>query len=231
MVTQKLWCLGLVAALVGNTTPALASHSDVDAVSTDAISVSGCGTQSLTFSGTASYSEPTQHLVVVLDGTTLFDDHSEPESWSTGPHSVGVGDHTFTATIYDKSAGIGGGHETIRAEDAKTFTVPSCTPAPAPSDVSGGTAADTDCCPGQDEPVSAPTMKKAATGSVKAAATGMAPAKLKWLNETFRKVYGRNPTAKEWHYWSSRLLTDKTQYDALYGAMQWHQLRGHTIGI
>ena len=220
-MTQKLWRLGLVAALVGNTTPAFAVGSDVDAVSINAVSVSGCDTQSMTFSGTASYSEATQHAVVTLDGTELFDDHSEPESWSTGPHSVSAGDHTFTATIYDQSAGDG--HETIRAQDTRTFTVPSC----SASSVSGGDDGP-DCCPGKDEPV--PTVKKATTGRVKAAATGRVPAKLKWLNATFENVYGRNPTAKEWHYWANRLLTDKMQYDALYGAMQWHQLRGHTIG-
>jgi hypothetical protein len=68
------------------------------------------------------------------------------------------------------------------------------------------------------------------TGTVRGTAVSRLPLKLTWINETFRKVYGRSPTVREWNYWSRRLLTDKMRYDALYGAMQWQKLHGRTIG-
>lgn len=214
-----------LAGLFGVTNAALAGHPDVDAVTINTVPVSGCGAQTLTLSGTAAYSEPTQHLVVALDGVILFDNHSEPEVWSTGPVAASTGTHAVTATIYDKIED--GGHEIVRAQDSETFAVPSCTGPAAPSAGSAGASVTSqDCCPGPDIVVS--TAKKP-VGRVKGAAqVKKLPLKLKWMNETFRKVHGRTPTFREWEYWSNRLLTDKPQYPALYGAIQWHELRGHT---
>jgi len=205
--------------VAGNVPVALASD-DVDSVTINAVSPS-CGEQSLAFSGTATYSESTQHLVVKLDGTTILEDGDEPAIWTTAAMTVGVGSHTLNATIYDDSA-----LEDQVATAELGFTVSSCESQSSGSGDNGGDDGP-DCCPGHDpEPTVA---AKKATSRVKGVSTTIAlSAKLKPLNEIFRKVYGRNPTLKEWNYWAHRLLTDKMQYDALYGAMQWHQLHGHT---
>lgn len=202
-------------------TPGVAVYaSGVDSVTIGSVAVSGCGEQSLTFNGTATYSEPTQHLVVDLDGTELLhlDREDAPATWTTGAVTVGVGNHTLTATIYGHSD-----HEDPVANHAVAFAVDSCAAPP-----SGGLGESQDCCPGPDpvEPQPAPVK-----GRVKAAVGRPAtlPAKLMPLNEIFRKVYGRSPTFEEWSYWAGRLLNDKPQYDALYGAMQWHQRLGHTM--
>jgi len=49
------------------------------------------------------------------------------------------------------------------------------------------------------------------------------------LNSLFRSVYGKNPTAAEWNYWASRLL-DKSDREALKGAMAFHKAHGRTTG-
>lgn len=218
---KSLFVFTLVAGMLGSGSVAFAS--DVDSVSINPVSVSGCGTQSVTISGTGMYSEPVQHLVVTLDGTELTDNHSEPETWNAGSFSVGTGSHTVVATIYDHMEGDG--HEDQVAQDTKTFTVPSCDQ--GGSSGSSGSSGSGDCCPGPD-PVE-PSVKKA--GRVKGVATGgKLPHSMFWINPTFEKVYKRPPTFKEWSYWANRFLTDKTMYPELYGAMQWHKLRGHTMG-
>ena len=217
---KYVWVFSLVAGTLGSGSVASAMHPGVETVNVAPVAVSGCGAQSVTISGTASsYSHEVQHLVVTLDGTEILDDHEKPEAWGIGPRAVGVGGHTVTATIYE-----GDGHEDLRTKDTKTFTVPSCEqggppPAPAGPDSS-------DCCPGPDPVV--PRVKK--VGRVKGAATKHLPAKLLRLNETFEKVHGRIPIFAEWSYWANRLLTNKPEYSALYGAMQWHKLRGRTVG-
>jgi hypothetical protein len=119
-----------VGVIVGSLTPVVLTAQAAggsDTVSIDAVSV-GCDAQSLTFTGSATYSESTQHLVVTLDGVELFDDHSEPASWSTGPHSVAVGSHTLVATIYDRSS-----HSTMKATANETFTISACSSATTPT--------------------------------------------------------------------------------------------------
>lgn len=226
--------IGISAFLLGPAGIVLASHG-ADAVSIGSVAVSGCGAQTLTVSGTASYATPVNHFVVTLDGAVVLHDHAEPESWSLGPRSMSVGSHTVTATIYAKAA-IGGGHEDVEAQDTETFTVPECstpstgdTGAPA-SDGDGGAVAEANGENGDDgEDVNAAEKAVKKVGKVKGAAVKRLSANLKWINATFRKAYGRTPTFAEWSYWAHRLLTDKPKYDALYGAMQWHQLRGHTM--
>lgn len=208
--------------------PGIALAADTpDAVTANAVTVSTCGEQSLTFTGSATYSEPTQHLVVTLDGTELLHSHLEPDAWSTSPVTVGVGSHTLAASLYDHAD-----HEDLLASNTKTFSVAACGGAPAPSTASsGGTGSSGDCCPGPDQVQPA---QKARTGQVKGAAKKVAattlPVRVTPINELFRKVYGRGPTFAEWEYWTVRILSDKPQFDAIYGAMQWHEIRGHTTG-
>lgn len=228
----------LAISMLTSAAPALADHSgEEDAVTVDPVSVSGCGSQSLTFTGTGMYSEPTQHLVVTLDGTGLLHDHSEPATWTAGPVTVEEGSHTVTARIHDR-IDAGDGHEIVRAEATRAFTVPSCAPSPTPSTPapsssapSSGAGTSSDCCPGgPDTGTPASAVKAVTVGKVKAVATvRKLPGKLVPLNSIFRKVYGRSPTFQEWEYWARRLLSDKPTYDALYGAMQWHQRLGHTM--
>jgi len=225
---KYLWVFSLVTGMLGSGSVAIASHTDE--VNVTPITVSGCGAQSVTITGTAQYSAPVQHLVVMLDSVQVLhnDDldarnlNDQPVPWSTELLPMSTGAHTVTATIFNSAEGDG--HEDLLAQDTETFTVPFCEqggppPAPAGPDSS-------DCCPGPD-PVVPPAKK---VGRVKGAATGTLPAKLFWMNETFEKVHGRIPTFKEWSYWANRLLTDKPEYPALYGAMQWHKLRGRTVG-
>lgn len=202
----------------------LNAATGIDLITIGNITVGSCGEQSLTFQGTAEYSEPTQHLVVDLDGVQLLHDEDEPITWTTSPVTVNVGSHTLVATIYDKSD-----HVDVVVRETVGFSVASCG-APASTSPSGGAGESHDCCPGPD-PVQ-PKPKPVTKGQVKAAVEYPAtlPMQLKPLNEIFRKVYGRSPTLEEWNYWAGRLLNDKPQYDALYGAMQWHELRGRSTG-
>lgn len=222
---KYLWVASLVTGMLGSGSVAFASH--VDDVIVSPVETSGCGAQSVTISGSAHYSAPVQHLVVTLDGTQVLHDDDldgwnldeEPVAWSAGALPVSTGEHTVVATIYDSSEGDG--HEGLEDQDTRTFTVPSCEQGPAPAPAGPDSS---DCCPGPD-----PVVSK--VGQVKGVSTtGKLPAKLFWINETFQKVHGRMPTFQEWSYWSNRLLTDKPQYPVLYGAMQWHKLRGHTMG-
>lgn len=215
--------------------PGIALAADTpDTVTANAVTVSACGAQSLTFAGSATYSEPTQHLVVTLDGTELLHSHLEPDTWSTGLLAVGVGSHTLTASLYDHAD-----HEDLLASNTKTFTVAACGGAPAPSAVSsggtgrtGGTGSGGDCCPGPDpvQPAQKATQGKVKGAAAKKVSAATLPVRVTPINELFRKVYGRGPTFAEWEYWTVRILSDKPQFDAIYGAMQWHKLRGHTTG-
>lgn len=225
---KNIVVVSLVLGLLVSVRTASAGHSDLDLVTVNSVSVSACGAQSVVGSGTASYSEPTQHLVVTLDGVQVLHAHDEPESWTTGSLSVGVGGHTLSAVIYDKIEGSG--HEVIRAQGSTTFTVSACGSAvPASSSVgsSGASVGSSDCCPGPDVKVSA-AQKGRIKGAASARKVKKLPLRAKPVNEIFRKVFKRGPTFAEWEYWTRRLLSDKSQYPALYGAMQWHQLRGHT---
>ncbi len=196
--------------------------SDQDRIVIHALSVPGCGNTSVTVTGTGEYSDPVQHLIVTLDGVQILHSHSEPETWSAGPVAVGEGTHTVTAVITDDLD-----HEEVMAQQTRTFTVSAC--GGGQVSTAGAGASSADCCPGSD-PVAPKSMKAAKKGAVKSAAATKLPRKLQPLNDIFRKVHGRSPTFTEWQYWSGRLLNDKPQFDALYGAIQWHELRGHTVG-
>lgn len=230
MKQHRVLAIAIALSMLGNTPVALAI-ADPNAVTINTVSVGTCGEQSISVSGTATYSESTQHLVVTLDGTEMLDSHDEPATWSLPASTLGVGSHTVVATIYDRKDGDD--HEGVMAQAQTTFSVSACGTSSGSSSSSSNTSGpntaednDTDCCPGSNPE---PVVKKA-TPRVKGASTIGLSQKLLPLNSIFRKVYGRNPTLKEWNYWAHRLLTDKMAYDALYGAMQWHQLRGHTVG-
>lgn len=209
---------------------AYALFADADRVTIDPVVASGCGTQvPLTFTGTGEYSDPVQHLIITLDGTELLHSHSEPAAWTAGPATIAPGTHTVTATITDDLD-----HAEVMAQQTQVFSVAPCGVASS-GQPSGGEADNQDCCPGPD-PV-APKHARVAKGTagqpqVKGAATRPAklPGKLAPLNEIFRKVHGRGPTFVEWTYWAGRLLNDKPQFDAFFGALQWHELRGHSVG-
>lgn len=215
---QKTLAISLVFTI--SALPSMAFAADPDSVAIDEIASPNCGEQALTFTGSGTYSEGTQHLVVDLDGTQLMDNHNEPANWSTGAVTVGVGSHTLTATIFDKSD-----HEDVMAQDTADFTVPACGGGDEGTTTGGegGGGDEQDCCPGPD-PLTPSTGGKV-KGAVKRT---VLPASLRPLNSIFRMVYGRSPTFQEWSYWAKRLRSDKKHYDALFGAMQWHQLRGHT---
>lgn len=214
----------------------LAGHlSATDSVSINVISVSGCGPQSMTFSGTATYSDPTQHFLVMLDGTELLHSHKEKvAAWSTSALTVGTGSHTLTATIYGHLS-----HDDVVATQSRSFSVPVCgasSPTPAPTVSAGTSGGSSDCCPGTDQELQQPAQKtvkgkvKGAAVTVKKQAVKKLPARLNPVNDLFRKVYGRDPVFAEWEYWARRQWGDKPQYDALFGAMQWHKHLGHTTG-
>jgi len=199
---------------------------EIDSINIDEVTVEECGEQSMTFTGTATYSESTQHLVVELDGVEVLYSLHEEENWSTGPVEVSEGSHTLVASIYDNSD-----YQDLIVQETVEFST-SCDESSdegsSDEDSNGddGEGDEQDCCPGPDEEVS--QVKKIA--KVKGAFSSNLWARLKPLNSIFRSVFGRTPTFTEWTYWANRLLTDKPQYDALLGAMQWHKLQGHTMG-
>ena len=182
-------------------------------------------------------------VVITLDGKTIIetDDADDGEVFSFTKEEINKGEHTIEAIIYDNDD-----YEVVNASDSYTFDV-DCERSPKLVDdsnrhvLNGGEEGD--CCPGGDnggdgdsgdsdsEGGVAATVAKT-VGKVKGATTQTVSAvsKLKALNSVFRSVFGRTPTFEEWKYWAGRMLNDKPQLDALYGAMQWHKLHGQTIG-
>lgn len=223
---------------------ALASGTDSITVNRPTVSVCNGGANTISVTINATYSESTQHVVVTFDGTQVWGpDTDEPATITLNPIVTGSGNHTIVATIYDTSA-----LDDPVAQHVYNFEI-DCHQSPAfyvLDDQNRGllgydqpTHGGTDCCPGHDngsggssseEHVS--VVAKTTVGQVKGATTHTMHVSnpLKRLNSIFRSVFGRTPTYTEWNYWASRLLHDKKQLDALYGAMQWHKLRGHTIG-
>jgi len=204
-------------------------------IDVDAISTAKCGEQSMTFSGTAVFDQNIDHLQVKLDGAVILhyknSTSDTPEAWSTPSQTVGVGDHTLMVTMFDLYNGST--NDVLAGPVVENFTVTACGGEPADTGGDAGSGGDSgdqgpegDCCPGPD-PNEAAARKPRVKGAV---STAGLPARLRPLNSIFNSVYGRNPTFEEWTYWADRLLNDKPQYDALYGAMQWHQLRGHSVG-
>lgn len=237
---KKMFAASLSTAMIA--APALVFADQVDSVSVDSISVEICGEQAMTFTGAGTYSEFTQHLIIDLDGEVILYDTDEPAVWSAGPVVVTEGEHTLTATVYDKSDLV-----TVLAQDSVIFST-SCEgdngegdgdeegnedeEGSEESNDGDGDDGDeqSDTGASTHEPGHEGNLQQSkVAGATSKKASGL-PAKLKPLNSIFRLVYGRTPTFQEWTYWANRLLTDKPQYDALYGAMQWHKLRGHTIG-
>lgn len=52
------------------------------------------------------------------------------------------------------------------------------------------------------------------------------------VNEAFRTVYGRTPTAGEWSYWAGRVTRgEKTTFEALAGAMGYQKAQEGTTGV
>ncbi len=235
----KVSPLALIIGVVsGSLVPLAPVHADVDSISINSITVPGCGPQVMTFSGSGTYSEPTQHVVVKLDGVVILTDTSEPASWITGAQSISVGNHTIVATIYDKSD-----LADVMAQDTKSFEVVACgSGSSSGSSASSGSGSgdEKDCCPGPDPVTSTKISSKGKVKGTKSAVkvSGKLPASLIPLNGIFNSVYHRDPTFQEWTYWANQFLTntkykDKGQYryDALLGAMQWQKMHGRTMGL
>ncbi|MBI3250920.1 MAG: hypothetical protein HYZ61_03700 [Candidatus Andersenbacteria bacterium] len=175
---------------------------------------------------------------VKKDGTILFESEhvNDPETIEFTKEALTPGSHTLTATIYNNDD-----KEVVLVSDTYTFDV-ECERSPQVIDESNahvninGSGGDADCCPGNgggsSDNGSDKTSTVAKKPAVKGATTKAVSSKksLKPLNSVFRSVFGRTPTFTEWKYWANRYLTDKPQWNALYGAMQWHKLRGHTMG-
>lgn len=225
--TFQAGLVGLAIFLGGASLPGIARAAVIfiqfDAIFVDPIAVNTCGDQQLTFSGRALYSQPTQHIIVELGGAGILHSDDEPATWTTGPVAAGVGTHVLRATMYDDID-----HAKIIVVDTKEFVISPCS-APAVIEAGGGPIHNQDCCPGPDPVVPQPPAKKHAR--VKGAQSHpRLPASVIPLNSLFRTVHGRGPTRAEWDYWAGRLLNDKPAHDALLGAMQWHALRGHSVG-
>ena len=223
---------------LGSLAPVTSAVANTDTVTIGGLVISAAGTQQVNITGTATYSEPTQHLVITLDGVEILDDHDEPANWSTGLVTVSAGDHTIVATIYDKSA-----HSVVMATATLSFTVPSTSGGGSSggsggsgSSSSGGGGDGPDCCPGPD-----PEPEVAAAAQVKGTSTAVAGgdlARIAPLNSLFRQAYDRDPTFAEWEHWANRFFTEgkfwssgtakvgSPQYDVWLGAMQWSALNG-----
>ncbi len=200
------------------------------AVSIDDIDTESCGEQSMIFGGSAQFDQMLDHLEVLLDEEQIHHEHGlsseSEESWTAESIMVDVGSHTLTAIVWDQDDGPDD-HRGELARASADFTVAACASDEGASDDNGDQGLGGDCCPGQDDE---DAVQQVTSAKVKGAKTTNLWASLKPLNSIFRSVFGRTPTFEEWKYWADRLLTDKPQYDALYGAMQWHKLLGHTTG-
>ncbi len=223
-MTKNILVLSL--ALMLAVSPGLVLADSAAQVSINDINV-GCGEQEMSFSGTAQFDQILDHLQVLLDGVQIHHQDGmsteSADSWTTDSVTVSTGEHTLTAIVWDQEDGDDG----FRGEEARTtvnLTVAACSTGGGGEDV-GDQGPGGDCCPGPD-----PIVSPVGGGKVKGISIAGLPGRLKPLNAIFRSVYGRNPTYAEWKYWANRLLTDKPQHEALYGAMQWHQLLGHTVG-
>lgn len=104
--------------------PAQATGNPQDSVSINTPELS-CGEQTTTFTGLATYSSNSQHLLVelTLNGNILHS-HSEPTNWETTEVVLAPGTYTLTATIKDFN--VGETHYVTKATDSVEFTVEEC---------------------------------------------------------------------------------------------------------
>jgi hypothetical protein len=161
MMKEKVWQLGLVVtiALAGLFAGQSQAQAAGESVYVNGVVLSRCGTQQVPITGTAAYSGA-PHLSVLVDGVERFHDHSGAANWSAGLISLGVGQHTVTATVYNAGEG---GHYSAAASHSLVFSVPACQT--ESFDGTGGGNEGPDCCPGKD-----PEEPK--TGKVLGATTG-----------------------------------------------------------
>lgn len=217
--TSKLVTLTALALLLVGAVPAQASHQEV---SIDPFVLSICGQQGIPFSGTAQ-GHSNQRLAVELDSTpvsvTLNDTF-----WTSGFITTSVGSHTLTAKIVSGS--------NVLESTQFAFTVVACPVPASPSSSSSGssnTPGDVGPDPEQPTPVIAKGSVKGATitatkGTI---ANRLVPAV---VERVFKGVFGRRITHQESLYWKNRARTNKRTEAVLKGAMEWHELRGRSIG-
>lgn len=235
--------LASVLSLVMLTAPGAALAAGVDSVAVSrpvTLPCSGVNT-AIMFDVSATYSGLNDRVVVTVDATTVYGPVSDDSAvFTVGPIVTGEGAHTIVATTYDSLLGDLE-DEDILAQDIYVFDI-DCTRGEGFLIIDSGNAniyqsdqpsqGGTDCCPGPggdsgahddgDAPV---VQKKAKVAGTTTTAPMLAP-----INSMFRSVFGRTPTFEEWTYWADRMLTDKPELDALFGAMQWHKLHGNTVG-
>lgn len=194
--------------------PALAAEHSVVI---DGVVLSRCGEQNIAFSGVATYGAGAQHLLVDLDGTRVAN-LGTTISWLVMFESVPVGTHTLTARVHDVAPDL-------NATDILQFEVLPCQ---TEQKDDSNNSEEPDCCPGKDPEVTPPVKAKVkgTTTKVKASFDILKP-----INYLFRLAFGFTPSFAEWKYWADRLLSDKPQLDALFGAMQSQKLEGKTMGI
>lgn len=111
-----------------------------ETVLVDGVVLSRCGTHQVPITGTATYTAAS-HLVVRVDGVERLHSHDGSANWSAGLITLGVGQHTATATVYADSEES---HGAVLATHSISFTVVACQPA------STGPGDEKDCCPGKD---------------------------------------------------------------------------------
>lgn len=85
-------------------------------VHVNSISISACGTQNVTITGTASYKSGYK-LEVKLDGNVIYSPLTQPSPWSVTANSVAPGNHTVVAKVYKNSDSD---------SDSETFTIKTC---------------------------------------------------------------------------------------------------------
>lgn len=189
--------------------PALPAHAASE-VKFDTEQPGICGPREVALRGSAEV-ESAQYLILQLDEMDI-EYAFEDGQWSTDTLWVESGEHTVTATVYEADQTLG----SARLE----FDIKACEGEETEEDSSD---------------VSIELVKP--VGQVKAAMTNdldgpvimnqVVPVVVERL---FGQVYGREITPHESTYWKKRARNDKRTETSLKGAMQWHRLRGRSIG-
>ena len=219
--------LAVVSLIVGPMTYALPAKAGVtnNSVLIHETVLSRCGNHQVAFSGVASYGQGKQQLLVDLDGVPVLNSFAKPLNW-TVLVNVTTGYHVLTARVHDPDIS-----KTV--DYALVLNIASCENNDGEGEGSTGGSEgpgdETDCCIGPDPIVEQPKTPvpqvKGATTTLKGALNRLTP-----LNSVFRSVFDRTPTFTEWQYWADRFMNDKPVWDAILGAMQWHDLHGRTVG-